>query len=229
MLAAVAFGGLAAAAVAQEEEGGLRGWDGSNPFDCVIQQVGQGTDFPDPDADPFCVEYDKTRQNVTDLGVVEFLSQEPARVAAASPKCFYYQRDSWRGSIVQGNQATETYRFDGRYYFDKAIGAGGVYVENFRIAGQSGDPTVVPGFPEEYKPFFGEGRGGFQGNAGVQADPRCAAAAEEDRGGGEDDRAGGRGADDDGGEGPGDDDAEAARAGTDPGFAEGRGDPSFAG
>ena len=42
-----------------------------------------GTDFPDPGADPFCVEFDKTNQNVTDFGIVDFLSKEPARVAAA--------------------------------------------------------------------------------------------------------------------------------------------------
>ena len=39
---------------------------------------------PHPEADPFCVEFDKRRQNVTELGVVDFLSKEPARVAAAS-------------------------------------------------------------------------------------------------------------------------------------------------
>src|SRR5581483_7880357 len=70
---------LAAAAPAGAAK--VVGWDGSNPFDCVTQNVGFGTNFPDPDADPFCVEFDKRRQNVTELGVVDFLSQEPARVA----------------------------------------------------------------------------------------------------------------------------------------------------
>jgi hypothetical protein len=148
-------------------------WDGVNPFLCTLQQVGTGTDFPDPDADPFCVEFDKTHQNVTDLGLVDFISKEPARVAAASPKCFYFQSDHWTGSIVQG-QAPETYHWDGHYYFNKATGAGGVYVENFRIAGQSYDPTQLPGFPDEWKPYFSEGRGGVQAVGEVQADPRCA-------------------------------------------------------
>jgi hypothetical protein len=170
-LAAVAFGSLAGAAGAQSQ---TTGWDGTNPFLCTLQQVGMGTDFPDPDADPFCVEFDKTNQNVTEGGVVQFLSLEPARVAAASPKCFYFQRDHWRGSLIQGVPQTETYAWDGSYYFDKARGAGGVYVENFRIAGQTGDPTLVPGFPEEWKPYFSEGRGGIQAVGQVEADPRCA-------------------------------------------------------
>src|SRR3954452_15289590 len=125
------------------------GWDGSNPFDCVIQNVGAGTNFPEPNADPFCVEFDKRHQNVTELGVVDFLSKEPARVAAASPKCFYFQSDHWRGTVSESVPQSEAYGYDGHYYFDKARGAGGVYVENFRIAGQSGDPTSLPGFPEE--------------------------------------------------------------------------------
>jgi hypothetical protein len=35
-------------------------WDGTNPFRCQNQNVGMGVDFPDPGADPFCVEFDKT-------------------------------------------------------------------------------------------------------------------------------------------------------------------------
>ena len=98
-------------------------YDGSVPFECVLQQAGTEAEFPDPDADPFCVEYDKRHQNVTQLGVVEFLSLEPARVAAATPKCFYYQRDHWVGFVVQEDGRTETYSWDGSYYFDKAKGA----------------------------------------------------------------------------------------------------------
>jgi hypothetical protein len=178
LMRAVILAGLMAAALALPQVAAAQsqasGWDGTNPFLCTLQQLGTGTDFPQPDADPFCVEFDKTHQNVTELGVVDFLSQEPARVAAAGDKCFYFQSDHWRGSVVQGDPTTETYAYDGHYYFDKARGAGGVYVENFRIGGQSGDPTVLPGFPEEYKQYFGQGRGGFQSVGDVQADPRCA-------------------------------------------------------
>ena len=155
------------------------GYDGSIPFDCVLQQAGTGTDFPDPSADPFCVEYDKRHQNVTQLGVVEFLAQEPARVAAAGPKCWYFQRDHWTGSIVQDDGRTQTYNWDGSYFFDKARGLGGVFVENFTVNGQTGDPREMPGFPEEWKPYFGPGKGGVQTSDSVRADPRCVAKAKE--------------------------------------------------
>jgi hypothetical protein len=175
---ALAAGALAAAAPAAAQSG-VSGFDGTNPFDCTLQQLGGGGDFPQPDADPFCVEYDKRHQNVTELGVVQFLSLEPARVAAASPKCFYFQRDHWVGSIQQGNAATQTYAWDGSYFFDKARGTGGVYVESFSFNGKGGDPSALPGFPAEYKPFFGEGRGGVQRSEAVEADPSCVAKAAE--------------------------------------------------
>ena len=153
------------------------GYDGSIPFDCQLQQLGMGTDFPHPDADPFCVEYDKRHQNVTELGVVQFLAQEPARFAAAGPKCWYFQRDHWVGSVVQDDGTTQTYKWDGSYYFDKARGLGGVYIENFSINNQTGDPRTLPGFPEEWKPYFGPGKGGVQTTDTVRADPRCVAKA----------------------------------------------------
>jgi hypothetical protein len=153
------------------------GYDGSIPFACDLQQLGTGTAFPHPDADPFCVEYDKRHQNVTELGVVQFLSQEPARFAAAGPKCWYFQRDHWVGSVVQDDGATQTYKWDGSYFFDKARGLGGVYVENFTVNGQTGDPRTLPGFPDEWKPYFGPGRGGVMTSDTVRADPRCVARA----------------------------------------------------
>jgi hypothetical protein len=154
-------------------------YDGHIPFDCKVQQAGMGTDFPHPDADPFCVEYDKTHQNVTQLGVVEFLAQEPARFAAAGPKCWYFQRDHWTGSVVQDDGTTQTYHWDGSYFFDKARGLGGAYVENFTINGKTGDPTTVPGFPDDWKPYFGPGRGGVQTSDTVRVDPTCVAKAKQ--------------------------------------------------
>jgi hypothetical protein len=158
---------------------GVSGWDGKNPFACTLQQLGGGTDFPSPDADPFCVEYDKRHQNVDKLGVVEFLSKEPARVGAAGPKCFYFQRDHWVGTVVEGNQQTQTYAWDGSYFYDRSKGTGGAYVENFSFNGQSGDPTAMPGFPTEYKPYFGDGRGGVQKSGQVDVDPSCVAKAKK--------------------------------------------------
>jgi hypothetical protein len=149
-------------------------YDGHNPFRCSLQRVGTGTAFPDPGADPFCVEFNKRSQNVTDLGVVDFLLREPARVAAASTKCFYYQVDHWTGSIVQG-QPPELWHWDGRYFFDKARAVGGVFVDNLRLAGQTADPRLLPGFPSAYRPFFGPGRGGVRLVDLGAAEPSCAA------------------------------------------------------
>lgn len=149
------------------------GWDGSNPFRCTLQPAGLGTTVPDPDADPYCVEFDKRRQNVSELGVVEFLSNEPARVAAAVPRCFYFQSDRWRGSIVQSDGATKTYEFDGHYFFDKARGEGGAWVTNFNVGGQTFDPSTIPGVPSEFSRFFGPGTGGVITRNEIDADPGC--------------------------------------------------------
>jgi hypothetical protein len=157
-------------------------WDGVNPFACELQQAGFEATGPQPEAEPYCVEFDKRRQNVAELGVVEFLSKEPARVAAASPKCFYFQSDHWRGSIVQADEATKTYEWDGHYFFDKASGEGGVWVTNFNLNGHTSDPRELPGFPEEWKPFFAPGTGGMRSRNSVQADPRCAERAEREPG-----------------------------------------------
>src|SRR4029078_4408622 len=92
-LVAIAAAALALIPASAHGQGPAGPYDGTIPFDCVLQQAGTEAEFPDPDADPFCVEYDKRHQNVSQGGVVEFLSKEPARVAIAGPKCWYFQRD----------------------------------------------------------------------------------------------------------------------------------------
>jgi hypothetical protein len=153
-------------------------WDGSNPFNCVNQDVGATTDFPYPNADPFCVEFDKTSQNVTDFGIADFASEEPARTAAASPKCFYYQHDHWTGSVVQG-QEPEIWHWDGEYYFDKAKGTGGVSIHNFRIGGQPAD--MRPYVPDAYKPYFNADGGGVTVVNDQGPDPSCIAKVDTPR------------------------------------------------
>jgi hypothetical protein len=168
----------AAPAFAQSSQP-LGPWDGRLPFRCQIQDVGTGTDFPRPNADPFCVEFDKTRQNLTGLGLVDFLSREPARVAAAVPKCFYYQRDHWTGSIAQG-QSPELWHWDGEYFFDKALGLGGVSVHNLRIGGVPMDAS--PYAPASLKPFFYPGGGGgAMLLLKTRPDPTCAAKVDTPR------------------------------------------------
>ena len=156
------------------------GWDGTNPFDCVLQNAGMGTTVPNPEADPFCVEYDKTHQNLTELGFVEFVSKEPARVALTNGKCFYFQHDHWRGSVVQEDGSTETWHWDGSYFYNRASGDGGVYVDNMTFNGKTQDPRELPGFPESYKPYFGPGKGGTRTANNVPVDPTCVERARKD-------------------------------------------------
>ncbi|HEX2087373.1 MAG TPA: hypothetical protein VHF89_16945, partial [Solirubrobacteraceae bacterium] len=122
---------------------------------------------------PYCVEFDKRRQNVTQLGIVEFFSKEPARVNAAGDKCFYYQHDHWRSAVVQDDGSTAIYEWDGRYFFDKAKGEGGAYVENFKVNGRTEDPSKVPGMPPEYAQSMGPGTGGTYFEEDGEVEQRC--------------------------------------------------------
>lgn len=148
-------------------------WTGHNPFHCRIQNAGTGSTVPHPGADPLCVRYDKTHQNLTQLGLLRFLLLEPARVALAVPKCSYFQEDHWRGSLVQNDGRTVLYDFVGHYFFDKASGDGGVWVKHFTAAGHTFDPRTLPGFPRQYDKYFGPGTGGAITHDAVAADPSC--------------------------------------------------------
>ena len=171
---ALALALLAAAPAAAQFSPQIIGpFDGEIPFNCQLQNVGTGTAFPDPAADPFCVEFDKTNQNVTDLGIVDFALNEPARVAIAVRKCFYFQRDHWTGTIVQGSEPS-LYHWDGDYFFDRAKGVGGVSVRNLTIGGVPMDAT--PFVPAAYRPYFDEdGGGGVRVLLETNPDPLCAA------------------------------------------------------
>ena len=174
--------GLAALFVAAPALGEPRPWDGTNPFDCELQWAGFEAEGPNPEADPYCVEFDKRRQNVTQLGIVEFFSKEPARVGAAADKCFYFQADHWRSAVVQDDGTTAIYEWDGRYFYDRAKGEGGAYVENFQVNGRTGDPGQVPGIPPEYAQHMGPGTGGtyFAQDEG-EVDARCVEKARNER------------------------------------------------
>ncbi len=164
---------LAATPAPAQEPTPVGPWDGSNPFNCVNQDVGKGTDFPHPEADPFCVEFDKTSQNVTDFGIGDFLLKEPARTAAAASKCFYFQRDHWTGSIVQGSDP-ELWHWDGDYFFDRAKGIGGAHVKNLRVGGVPVD--VTPYVPPQYAPYTEPtGGGGAIVLLETDPDPSCGA------------------------------------------------------
>jgi len=156
-------------------------WDGANPFNCVLQNAGFGPTGPDPGADPYCVYFDKTHQNIAQGGIVDFVSKEPARTAAASPKCFYFQEDHWRSSVVQSNSSTVIYEWVGHYFFNKATGDGGAYVQGFSLNGQTFDPAEVPGFPPQYGSYFGPGTGGFITHDEVPVDAACVALAQREK------------------------------------------------
>jgi hypothetical protein len=169
--AVIAIGLLAFCAPAQGQ-GPQKAYAGRSPFNCDLQYVGTGVKFPKPGAEPFCVEFDKTQQNVTDFGIFEFFANEPARVAAASPKCFYFQRDHWTGSFMQGSDP-EFWHWDGSYFFDKSNGSGGVHLANFRSGGEELD--AGPYAPAEFQPFLAPGGGGGGYAEGeVESDPACA-------------------------------------------------------
>jgi hypothetical protein len=187
---ALVLAAMTPAAAAAQSPTVVGPYDGEIPFNCTLQNVGTGTDFPEPDVDPFCVEFDKTSQNVTDFGIVDFTAQEPARVAAAGDKCFYFQRDHWTGSITPAastaaglrfglrpprsqGQEPEIWHWDGNYFYDRARGVGGVSVRNFRLGGtpQSAGAFVPPG----YEPYFDEnGGGGVEVLLESDPDPTCA-------------------------------------------------------
>jgi hypothetical protein len=141
----------------------------------VLQDAGTGTTVPDPGADPYCVEFDKSQQNISDLGILEFMANEPERFAAAGPKCFYYQSDHWTGSAVQG-VPPEFWHWDGQYFFDKALGVGGVNVQNFRVGGQPASPSAYGQVPPEFAPYMDQNGGGsYIISQQSQVDPTCAA------------------------------------------------------
>ena len=121
------------------------------------QHAGFGATVPHPDADPFCVEFDKRRQNVTELGVVDFLSQGArARRRRGRQVLLLPVRPLARLGRA-GRRLDEDLRWDGHYFFDKARGEGGVWVTNFNVNGHTGDPRQIPGIPPEYAQYFGPG------------------------------------------------------------------------
>ena len=118
-------------------------YNGEVPFRCETQNTGFGVDYPNPEADPFCVKYNKTNQNVRHLGIVDFLLLEPARVAAAVKSASTTRRTTGPAGPNTGSRSCGTGA--GRYFFDKARGMGGVFLSEVRVLGQAYDPRLCPG------------------------------------------------------------------------------------
>jgi hypothetical protein len=120
------------------------------------------------------VEYDKTNQNLSQLGIVQFAMQEPARFAVSGDKCFYFQHDHWTGSIVQG-QAPELWHWDGSYYWDKARGTGATYFANMRTGGYGDWAPILPLLPPDMRRYAHPTGWGAVFYSRYPVDKRCAA------------------------------------------------------
>jgi hypothetical protein len=69
----------------------------------------------------------------------------------------------------------ELWHWDGQYFFDKALGVGGVNVQNFRVGGQPASPSDYGEVPPEFEPYMDQSGGGTYLLGSVEADPACAA------------------------------------------------------
>jgi len=113
---------LAAPAAAQAPQQ----WDGSNPFTCTVQN---GASLTDPNADPFCVEYD---HSLTDpQAIADLLTNGPNQLAAIGNKCFLYEQDHFTGLLGQ--------EVDTAMFVNKATGTSGTAITKATIP--------VPGLP----------------------------------------------------------------------------------
>jgi hypothetical protein len=136
-----------------------------------------------PEDDPLCVEYQKHDITVSTGEAAAFLLAEPARVAAALPKCQYWQVDHW--SIQVAPETTALVAWDGSYWFDKGEGTGAVRMQNLRVGGQPASPhelaealePLSPELAEEIRRFGEETGGGGMSFSLGGGDPSCQASA----------------------------------------------------
>ena len=128
-----------------------------------------------PSADPFCVKYDKTQQNVTDFGIVDFLLLEPARVLAAAHQVLLppdrpldrLDRPG-RGSRSSGTGRATTSSI-------KARGIAGAYMDDFRIGGDARRPAQRARLPGRVPRRTSSHGGGGVYTDTVASKPDCAA------------------------------------------------------
>lgn len=122
MLAALSAAPASAQAPAQ--------WDGSNPFTCTMQN---GDNQTDPNADPFCVEYDHNGLDAT--AIQQLLTDGPNQLATLN-KCFLYRVDHYTSPLGEVDTAM---------FVNKATGTGGSAVTHATIpVPSSGGMISVP-------------------------------------------------------------------------------------
>jgi hypothetical protein len=106
-------------------------WDGSNPFTCTLQN---GDTPQDPNADPFCVEYDHSVSDPAtgQAELTALLTNGPSQLAAATNKCAVYRVDHWTSTLPPAE-------FDSAMFFNKATGTSGTAVTKATVP--------IPGLP----------------------------------------------------------------------------------
>jgi len=112
-------------------------WDGTNPFACTLQNSASLTD---PNADPFCVEYDHSGSSLADAEsqLTSLLTDGPGQLAAATDKCATYRVDRFSGPL---------YELDSAIFFNKATGQGATALTSVTINGLPAPPSAIPGLP----------------------------------------------------------------------------------
>jgi hypothetical protein len=151
---------------------------------CTFHHFDEG-EAPPPEGipdDPLCVDYDKRDITASDGGAIRFLAAEPARFAAAIPKCQYWQTDHWSVQVTQ-NGTPRIVHWDGSYWFDKGNGTGAARLRNFAIDDQPAGPSQAANLIEPLDADlaavirqYGEGDGGGGGATiclGAPRDPTC--------------------------------------------------------
>lgn len=150
LILAAAFASPAVAQVPQQ-------WDGSNPFTCTVQN---GKSLTDPNADPYCVEYD---HSLTDTQTIaNLLTNGPNQLAAIANKCFLYEVDRF---------ATPLGEVDIAMFVNKATGTGGSAITHSPItlpaAGGMITVPVVVGCTGQQQSSGGPVVGGGGGSGGT--------------------------------------------------------------
>ena len=129
LLAGVLIGLAVFAAPAAAQ--GVQQWDGSNPFTCTVQNSASPAD---PNADPYCVEYDHTVSSPTDAvaQITALLTDGPNQLATLN-KCAIYRVDHFTSTFPTPSE------FDTAIFVNKAAGTGGTAITK--------SPLPISGIP----------------------------------------------------------------------------------
>ncbi|HEX6458908.1 MAG TPA: hypothetical protein VF032_08335 [Thermoleophilaceae bacterium] len=155
---------LLLAVFAAPAAGQAQQWDGSNPFTCTLQNAAS---LQDPNADPFCVEYDHSGIDAT--AIQQLLSDGPNQLAAVAGKCFLYRVDRFTSPLGEVDTAM---------FANKATGTGGSAITKATVpipaTGSMISVPVVQACTGQQQTSGGGGGttgGGFLGGLGAGPSP----------------------------------------------------------